>query len=205
MRGKISHPDAACPATKCSTWNTPAPWPARTWSSCSPWTFAELLGLENGHEVTVGKNHLIEIQKAELGLKPLRFLAAIGDQHLQAGEKFIGFINPWQPHVGMLIGSISQAGFTAIRNLPVLGQSERDRRSRRVASGWSAANWESIRLARMAERHQDKAAAVEHMKAHNAAVIAGTTPKDRALENEQLAARGRVESALARANEQYQT
>ena len=170
-------------------------------ATVSPWRFCELIGLENGFKVTVNKRSQFEINDRRLGLKPLYYLAAIGNRHLRVGETFLAFVNPWSPRTALLCRDDGRAeGLVDQWDLPGCNDFDAIHKVK-----GKQAHWQAQRREAMEERHAVEAQEVAHMKEHNAAIIAGQTPEDAEEADRQLSARARVEEALARASETYET
>jgi hypothetical protein len=133
----------------------------------SPWRYCELMGLENGYEVTVGKQSLITIESRDFGTRPLHYIARINGRHLPVGEKYMAFVNPWSPRLMLLCkGNGSALGICELWDVPaandVPGQVEMLKKQ---------SQWESERRFLLNERHADRAADIQHMREHNAAIV----------------------------------
>lgn len=138
-------------------------------TTLSPWTWADLMGLEHAHEVTVQKNGLFTIQHRDFGTRPIHFLAAPNGRHLRPGEKYLAFVNPWTPHL-MLLCKANGAAVGLCEAWEVAGQNDEDAVLRQVGK---QRQWLAQREEAMNNRHQFEALALTDLKAHNDAVQAG--------------------------------
>ncbi len=142
---------------------------AGTMKRVSPWRYCELMGIEHGYEVTVGKNSLFSIDSRDFGLKPLQYLAAINGNHFRPGEKFLAFINPWDPGVMLLCrGDGAAVGLCQLWDKPC--KNDEENLLRMVGQ---QGHWLAEREAGANARHADQAREIEHLREHNELVRSG--------------------------------
>jgi hypothetical protein len=147
----------------------------------TPWRFCELMGLENGHRVTVNEKHLFVIDHRDFGLKPIRYLAVVNNRHLASGESFLIFANPFSPAVALLTKE-DGAAVGLVEQWETVGMG--DLKAQKRMEG-KQAHWEAEERHALEARHGVEAEEVAHMVAHNRAVIAeakGVTPETQAQE-----------------------
>jgi hypothetical protein len=141
----------------------------------SPWRYCDLVGIENGHPVTVTDRNLFVIDSEKITLRraPLRYLAAINGRHLQSGDQYLAFVNPFSPRVMLLCRHDGTAvGLCEQWESPCANDEEAI--LRQVGK---QGHWEAQRRAAINERHAGEAAQLEHMREHNAAVIAAASQR----------------------------
>lgn len=149
----------------------------------SPWRYHDLLGMENSHEVVVRQDHLIKIEKRELGPRPLYYLAVVNERtQLATGETYRLFANPFSPRVALLCRDDGRAvGLVEQWDQPCRDDQEGIKRM-----VGKQRHWEAERLQALERRHADEAAQKQHMIEHNDALIhpGQKTSEDRATERD---------------------
>lgn len=137
----------------------------------SPKQYHRLFPREDGFEVTVQKNHLIEFRDREkFGPGEFRFLAR--DRHhgdAMPGEKFLVFFNPLQPR-WLNVCRADGSNYAMFEAWDRAAKNDVDAINR--SKGKQAA-WETPRRHAIANRHHQDAEERNHMLEHNRAVVEG--------------------------------
>jgi hypothetical protein len=138
-----------------------------------PSLFPELMGLDAGRELVVTKDHLFVFEDYDISTEPLMFLAATRQQQFRIGEKFLCFVNPFNPSLlvackagGQVVGLCEMWERPCKNDLAGI---------RRMVGKQS--HWEADRKQALALRHGNAADARARMLAHNEAVMGRPAPE----------------------------
>lgn len=132
-----------------------------------------LMGIENalrGGEPLTVRSGIFEFEDREISSDPLRFVAMDNyGQRMREGEKYVCFVNPFNP-------SVLVACDSKLRVLgeckPCLMPARNDIEGIRKAQG-AAKKWEAAALAELQKRNAGAAAAKTAMHKHNAEIFRG--------------------------------
>lgn len=160
--------------------STPFPTRARKLSRQEAWTlcadqkelvvvppvlYPELMGVQNGREISVSKQNLIEFEDTmAFGPSVMRYIAC---QNFRPGEKYLCFANPWNPRVLVACkANGAVAGLCEWWDMPCRSDVEAIKRQM-----GRQAHWQTTRGHALSARHAFETEDRAHMIMHNAAVL----------------------------------
>lgn len=137
---------------------------------CHMEQYCRLFPLDDGFEVTVSKQRLIEFtDRARFGAEEFRFLANSRFGDFMPGDKFLAFFNPLNPRWLQLC----KADGTHLAMVEAWETRPRNDLEGIHKQIGKQAGWEGTKKQRLAARHFDEAEQRLHIAEHNAAVLKG--------------------------------